>query len=204
MGGCATPKEHPILEVASGGRIFNHGIGVFATTAERRAVVVHREKQIVCAEPPPDAGENIISNLTSALQVAVKADTKEAVDLKHELTRNIDTTIVQLIEPAQTLTAMRNGWYVLCQSEFNRAALGGDKPFGENYQGYVLKLFNDSQNNLKDEITKRMEVEKIKANVLLIEKQYDLEKLRADTLKAEAELLKQKKPEEAASAATSK
>jgi hypothetical protein len=79
LSGCAlvgSRKENPVIEDRVG-LWGNEPLGTLATTAERRIVLVRLNDGAnsigrVCAEPPPDAAENIAAQLTTAIEAAFK------------------------------------------------------------------------------------------------------------------------------------
>ena len=88
----AEPKTNPVIE----DRIGIHGqqpVGTLATTTERRIVLVKiapKDPKLgrSCAEPPPDAAENIANSLVLAVEVIAKTPDVEA-SARVELTKQL-------------------------------------------------------------------------------------------------------------------
>jgi len=97
-----------------------------ATTADRRIVLVRTRATAggvgkaghFCAEPPPDAAENIASKVAAALEASVKTLKAEG-EAKLDLARQLATTVQALFHRTQGLQLYRDGSYNLCQALLN-------------------------------------------------------------------------------------
>jgi hypothetical protein len=96
-------------------------VGTLATTADRRLVIVRikdstgREGKF-CSEPPPDAGQNIASALSSAMDLSsseIPASVK--VEFAKSMASNFDMFVVR----TQGLQLYRDSMYHLCQNYLN-------------------------------------------------------------------------------------
>ncbi|MDP1990181.1 MAG: hypothetical protein Q8K00_04090 [Syntrophales bacterium] len=118
----AEPKTNPVIE----DRVGIHGqqpVGTLATTAERRIVLVKIAKKdpkfgYFCAEPPPDAAENIANSLALAVEAIAKTPEVEASG-RVELTKQLVTNVQSLFHRSQGLQLYRDGMYNLCQNYLN-------------------------------------------------------------------------------------
>lgn len=118
----AEPKTNPVIEDRVGlpGR---QPIGTLATTAERRIVLVRIAENDpkfgqFCAEPPPDAAENIANKLALAVEATVKTPEAEGSG-RLEFAKQLVTSIQSLFHRSQGLQFYRDGMYGLCQSYLN-------------------------------------------------------------------------------------
>jgi hypothetical protein len=127
LSGCAfveSRKENPVIEDRIG-LWGNEPLGTLATTAERRIVLVRLNDGAnsigrVCAEPPPDAAENIAAQLTTAIEAAFKQPTANLdASGKVEASRAIATSVQTLFQRTQGLQLYRDGMYNLCQGYLN-------------------------------------------------------------------------------------
>ncbi len=116
------PKANPIIEdrVGHPGR---QPVGTLATSAERRIVLVRIGEDDpklgqFCAEPPPDAAENIANKLTLAVEATVRTPQAEGSG-RLELAKQLVTSIQSLFHRSQGLQFYRDGMYSLCQSYLN-------------------------------------------------------------------------------------
>jgi hypothetical protein len=125
--GCAfvaSRRENPVIEDRIG--IWTREpLGTLATTAERRIVLVRLNDSSstvgrVCAEPPPDASENIASQLSTALEAAFKQPSANVdATARVDATRGIATSVQSLFQRTQGLQLYRDGMYNLCQGFMN-------------------------------------------------------------------------------------
>lgn len=133
LSGCGTsmfvsPLENPIIEDKVGYSTFSSGkeqLGTLATTAQRRIVLVKLagNKEGIgrfCAEPSPDAADNLASTLSLVLKAKIKTP-KTNVDAGADLARELSTTVQKLAKRSQGLQFFRDGMYNLCQSFLNGA-----------------------------------------------------------------------------------
>jgi len=119
----AEPKTNPVLEDRIGlwGK---QPVGTLATTAERRVVLVRIAEDDTktfgkfCAEPPPDAAENIANKMAAAIEAAAKVPEGEA-SAKMEYAKQLATNVQNLFHRSQGLQFYRDGMFNLCQSYLN-------------------------------------------------------------------------------------
>jgi hypothetical protein len=118
---CAT-KETPVIEkhvfVKSGPGLDYKFIGVIATTAQRR-VIVFNDKGLFCAEPSPDATDNLISNVTASLKAGLKSETGQSGSLAANAARSLISEAQFLIHRTQGLQLFRDGSFNLCTMHAN-------------------------------------------------------------------------------------
>jgi len=91
-------------------------IGTFALVAERRMVLVKFKDGSFCAEPPPDA----VDNLSAALSAGLAADTK-SVGASASAAAAVATYAKQLFYRSQGLQLYRDGMFSLCTQYLNGA-----------------------------------------------------------------------------------
>ncbi|WP_027180083.1 hypothetical protein [Maridesulfovibrio bastinii] len=118
---CAT-KETPVIEkhvfVKSGPGLDYKFIGVIATTAQRR-VIVFNDKGLFCAEPSPDATDNLISNVTASLEASLKSETGQSGSIAANAARSMISEAQFLIQRTQGLQLFRDGSFTLCTMRAN-------------------------------------------------------------------------------------
>ena len=124
-GGCAyfsPPASIPVVEdkvgsenVTSG----DHRVGTLATVAQRRMVVISFKDGKFCAEPPPDAADQISATLSSAL-----AGGTQSVNASAQLATAFATYAKQLFFRSQGLQLYRDGIFSLCNAYVNGAIDG--------------------------------------------------------------------------------
>ncbi|KZN34531.1 hypothetical protein N480_21130 [Pseudoalteromonas luteoviolacea S2607] len=201
ISGCSSmfysPKENPVIEVTSGGNIIRNGVGVIATTAERRVVVVNKKENTFCAEPSPDIAENIVSKLTADLNTnfAVEGLNKEQqldlakanLNAKANITKDVTTNFGKLFERTQGLQMLRDGWYALCQAHLSNQL---DK---QTLKTKFDSLVDKSSKLIQQELTAKYKLDENKVAVKKIEAEAALVRAKADMLKAESALIKAKK-----------
>lgn len=102
-------------------------VGTLAITTDRRVVLVRLQGDTnsgagrFCAEPPPDAGQNITNALAALLDVsAEKIDTT----IKAQLATTFASNFQAFVKRSQGLQLYRDAMYNLCQNYLN---LGVDK-----------------------------------------------------------------------------
>lgn len=113
---CAT-KETPVIEKHIfvknvQGRDYKF-LGVIATTAQRRVIVVNH-KGLFCAEPSPDATDNLISNVTASLEASFKDPTGKNASLAANAAKSLLSEAQFLIQRTQGLQLFRDGSFSLC------------------------------------------------------------------------------------------
>jgi hypothetical protein len=114
-GAFSSPRESPVIEE----RVTDFGlrkIGILATTAERRAVIVKVPERLLCAEPPPDVGEAVAAAFSAYLQAE---GSKLPVEAKGGVARASGTSIAQLTYRTQGLQLYRDGSFFLCNMYMN-------------------------------------------------------------------------------------
>lgn len=124
VSACATftpPQGHPVLDDRIKGGMFKSLRFVqFATTPERRVVLMNLTKNRMCAEPSPDAAENLSYSLSAAL-AAKKTDTSVDSSISHAL----QSASEQIFTRTQGIQFYRDGMFSLCLAFMNDAI---DKP----------------------------------------------------------------------------
>lgn len=91
-------------------------IGVLATTAQRRVVLVNPEGDM-CAEPSPDAVDDLISSVTGTFNLSgegTAAEKEAAIQAAAEFASNVATSAQFLIERSQGVQLFRDGSFALC------------------------------------------------------------------------------------------
>jgi len=127
LGGCAfftSPPSRPVVQDSVG--IYNaegkdKRIGTLATVAQRRMVLIRFEDGKFCAEPPPDA----VDNLSAALFAALSAKT-ESVTAGVNLGATLATYAKQLLYRSQGLQLYRDVMFSLCNAYLNKAITEDD------------------------------------------------------------------------------
>jgi hypothetical protein len=109
-------KDHLFIKDRDGKKSF---VGLFATGAQHRVVIVNAEGKF-CAEPSPDAVDDLVSQVTASLEASAKSGSREL-----EAAANAARTIVSdakfLIERTQGLQYFRDGSFSLCILHANGA-----------------------------------------------------------------------------------
>lgn len=122
MGGCAffsPDSSKPIVEDKVGSKLWGEAdrrIGTLATIAQRRLALVRFEDGKFCAEPSPDA----VDNISQTLSTAFSGDTKD-VAASAQLATSIATVAKQLFYRSQGLQLYRDGMFALCNAYLNNA-----------------------------------------------------------------------------------
>jgi hypothetical protein len=153
LTGCgvfSSPRESPVIEE----RVTDFGlrkIGILATTAERRAVIVKVPERLLCAEPPPDVGEAVASAFSAYLEAK---GSNLPVEAKGGVSSAFGTAITQLGYRTQGLQLFRDGSFFLCNMYMNGVIDPGQ------YQAMRKELFDASLALIKDEIPKLDELRK--------------------------------------------
>ncbi len=96
-------------------------LGTLATTAQRRTILValNNENPVrFCAEPSPDAAENIASNLSVLLEASARIS-EQGGSLKGETAKSLTTAVKELTRRSQGIMFYRDGSYSLCQAYLN-------------------------------------------------------------------------------------
>lgn len=110
-------------------------IGTFALVAERRMVLVKFSDGRFCAEPPPDA----VDNLSASLSAALSADTK-SVGASASAAAAVASYAKQLFYRSQGLQLYRDGLFALCAQQLNGAITAGEM---KTLMGDLLKTSAD-------------------------------------------------------------
>lgn len=116
--GCSAftpPKLKPVIE----DRISEHDektVGVLATTPERRIVLVKMPEQLFCAEPSPDAADNVSHAISAALEASTTGKLSEA---QIGVAQKVATSVRQLFQRSQGIQLYRDGNFMLCNSYLN-------------------------------------------------------------------------------------
>jgi len=148
-----SPQEYPVIEESSGGLLAPNGVGIIATDATRRVVVINKKAHTFCSEPAPDATNNLIS----AVESAISADTsveglsikergevaKLSAEAKANLARNLNSTVNQTFKPTQGLKVLRDGWFAICQAQVN--GMITEDEFLKQFNELLGKIFGDTE-----------------------------------------------------------
>jgi len=144
LQGCTfftSPKEQPIIEDKIGEFGSSDDIGTLATTADRRLVIFDRKSHAYCAEPSPDAADNLVSAFSGALE-----GSGGDVTAKVEMAKSFASTVKQLFIRTQGLQLYRDGMYSLCQDYVKGAVTPAE------YKIRQEKLLEVSETLIKQEI----------------------------------------------------
>lgn len=156
-------------------------VGVLATTAQRRVIIVSADGKSVCAEPSPDAVDDLISSVTGSLEASLdKAAGTEAgmnAEAAAEIASSITTSAQFLLQRSQGVQLFRDGSFALCLMHAN----GGVGE--ETYDREVSALRKDAVDLIKAELQQLVEKrdihrEKIKADKTFDERVNELKKLQ--------------------------
>lgn len=120
------PKDQPIIEDKIGIN-GSEVVGTLATTADRRTLIVEFKNGRFCAEPSPDAMEQVNKKYDSSLETQIKsaqsiidkANDELSADVKAELLIEIQRTIQKLNEKSQGVLWFRDVSYRLCEAYVN-------------------------------------------------------------------------------------
>jgi hypothetical protein len=137
MGGCSVfnPSSVPVIEDKVGnGNIGgkDRRVGTLATVAQRRLALIRFEDGKFCAEPPPDAVDNISQTLSTALSGSSGPTTVGA-----QVAASIATVAKQLFYRSQGLQLYRDGMFSLCNAYLNGAV---DEPTYLKQQDKLLDV----------------------------------------------------------------
>lgn len=100
----------------------HHQVGTLAVTTDRRVVLVRLQEDSpggagrFCAEPPPDAGQNITNALAAMLDVSAE---KIDATIKAQLATTFASNFQALVKRSQGLQLYRDAMYNLCQNYLN-------------------------------------------------------------------------------------
>lgn len=109
------PKAKPVIE----DRVSDWGVrkvGVLATTAERRVVLVSMPEKKFCAEAPPDVGEAVSSSLGASLDAEGAG---KLTALEAQIKQQLATSLLQLSHRSQGLELYRASTFFLCTLYLN-------------------------------------------------------------------------------------
>ncbi|MFV0423730.1 hypothetical protein [Oleidesulfovibrio sp.] len=127
LTGCAPKHETPLIEEHLA--VYAKGptkiIGLFATRADRRVVVVNHEGKM-CAEAPPDAIDDLFTSVNKTLSAAGDAGQKVDVKVAAELSRTLMSDYQMLIDRTQGLQYFRDASFILCIMNVNGAISNED------------------------------------------------------------------------------
>lgn len=138
--GCATTRS-PIEEEELFSWFGYLNYSYLSTAPERRVVLFRYKDDLVCAEPPADAADQVASMLNAGL----RAD-KASIGVQGELQQELATTIKQLSRRTQALQLYRDRVSTLCLMLMNRMI---DK---DQYSDKESKAFDASIKLLEIEI----------------------------------------------------
>ena len=119
LGGCSVfnPSSVPVVEDKVGNKDIggkDKRIGTLATVAQRRLALIRFEDGKFCAEPPPDAVDNISQTLSTVLSGGTQSITANA-----QVAASIATVAKQLFYRSQGLQLYRDGMFSLCNAYLN-------------------------------------------------------------------------------------
>jgi hypothetical protein len=122
LAGCKVftpPQGHPVLDDRIAGNSGKPAYVQFATTPERRVVLmaVSGTADHVCAEPSPDAAENLSYSLSAAL--AAKKTGSGEVDAS--VASALQSAAQQIFTRTQGIQFYRDGMFSLCLALMNGA-----------------------------------------------------------------------------------
>lgn len=118
------PSADPVIENSIGKKGDDgksHKVGTIATVAQRRLAIVKYDDGKFCAEPPPDAVDNVSSAIAAAASLGAKGTQAEA-----ELANNFASNAVELGYRSQGLQLYRDAMFALCNEHVNGAISNGD------------------------------------------------------------------------------
>ncbi len=132
LQGCSTftsPKEKPVIEDHMVNPLWgDRQIGILATTAERRVVIVKTPGKSdtvatmqLCAEPSPDVAESLASSLRVLAEASGEYGNKFDATASLDLAKSLTTTVSKLFTRSQGVQLFRDGLYSLCQANVNQA-----------------------------------------------------------------------------------
>ena len=122
-----TPRiEDPVITDNLGPQFGYSIASTLATTADRRIVLVRtrvspdskQQPGTFCAEPSPDAAENIASRVATAIEASVKTVKAEG-EAKLDVARELATSFESLFHRTQGLQFYRDSLFNLCQALLN-------------------------------------------------------------------------------------
>lgn len=117
LAGCSfftAPKLRPVIEDKVG-KLGEERAGTLAMTAERRIVLVNLDTGKFCAEPSPDAAENVANNFAGS----AAATTPEGIQAQVAIANAFAANAKQLFARSQGVQLYRDGTYALCQALLN-------------------------------------------------------------------------------------
>jgi hypothetical protein len=114
------PQEHPVLDDRVTGETGKPTYVQFATTPERRVVLMNVDNNRVCAEPSPDAAENLSYNLSAALS----AKTKSGDQADASVATALQSAAQSLFTRTQGVQFYRDGMFSLCLAYMNGGIQG--------------------------------------------------------------------------------
>ncbi len=126
LSGCGTSlfanSKAPVIEDKVGSWT-RYQVGTLAVTTDRRIVLVRLQDDSkggghFCSEPPPDAGQNVASAITTLLDVSSE---KIDANLKTELAKSLATNFQSFIKRSQGLQLYRDAMYNLSQNYLNNS-----------------------------------------------------------------------------------
>lgn len=154
--GCGTsmfvqPIKNPIIEDKVGYASFfsdKEQLGTLATTAQRRIVLVKLKGENIgkfCAEPSPDATDNLASTLSMILEAKLDKP-NGSVGGEAGFESALATTVEKMGVRSQGVQFFRDGMYSLCQSFLNGAVNA------EDFQEIHHKLMDLSASLIETEL----------------------------------------------------
>lgn len=138
FGGCAhleSDQFKPVVEDKVGSKNVDSNdkrVGTLATVAQRRLALIRFEDGRFCAEPPPDATDNISSSLSAAVSGGTQNITAGA-----QLASAFATLAKQLFYRSQGIQLYRDGMFALCNAYLNKAV---DEPTFRQKHDELLKV----------------------------------------------------------------
>jgi hypothetical protein len=134
------PQEHPVLDDRVTGETGKPSYVQFATTPERRVVLMNVDNNRVCAEPSPDAAENISYNLSAALSAKQKSGDQADASVATAL----QSAAHSLFTRTQGVQFYRDGMFSLCLAYMNGEIEGSDyKTLSSELRGQAFELIKE-------------------------------------------------------------
>lgn len=128
LSGCGlsmfASQKSPVVEDNVGKQV-----GTLAITTDRRVVLVRLQGDSeggagrFCAEPPPDAGQNITNALAAMLDVSAE---KIDATIKAQLATTFASNFQAFVKRSQGLQLYRDAMYNLCQNYLNHGIEAAD------------------------------------------------------------------------------
>ena len=153
LPGCQVPlggNQNPANPVIKD-RVKDSSPHIFSLIAARRMIFVNPDNETnkarVCTEPPPDASENVTSEIAVAMTLAATKTTAEKLSATANMSSALATLSKRLYKRAHGIQLYRDGAHYLCQRYLN-AAFDDKKALNDAYD----KLLDVSSSLILEEI----------------------------------------------------